>query len=61
MQVAIIDYYLSTITIFDAPDDTDVESLPGYDTAWCNYLTSKEPILVRIGKQDDFPEFHAQA
>lgn len=60
MHVAIIDYYLNQITVFEAPDGTDVESLPGYNYAWCNYMTSDEPIDIRTGKQSDFPEFNAK-
>ena len=63
MQVAVIDYCLNQITTFDLPEDVKdvgeyVESLPGYDACWCHYMVSDEPILIRIGKQSDFPEFH---
>ena len=68
MQVAIIDYCLGIITVFDLPKHIDpndgnaieeyVENLPGYDVAWCSYMTHPEAIQVRVGKQTDFPEFN---
>ena len=66
MYAAIIDYYLNQITVFEIPNDIQdpamyIESLPGYDITCCYYLTSNEPIQVRIGKQSQFPEFNAQA
>lgn len=61
MQVAIFDYMLGQITVFDVPDEEltldYVESLPGFDSSWCMYMTSKEPINIRVGSQADFPEF----
>ena len=61
MQVAIFDYMLGQITVFDVPDEEltldYVESLPGFDSSWCMYMTSKEPINIRVGSQADFPEY----
>lgn len=72
MQIAIFDYFDSSITIFPVPahieqamkEDEDfdlnewVENLPGY-TNYCYWMTGYNGgnISVRIGNQNDFPEF----
>ena len=63
MNVAIIDYMLGQITTFDVPDEEMtpdyIENLPGYNASWCMYMTSKEPINIRVGSQADSPEYRA--
>lgn len=71
MQIAIIDYELDQITIFDLPKETEkelreedvtigeyVENLPGYHPSYCSYLIAPEGIDLRIGPQEDFPEYN---
>lgn len=73
MQIAIFDYFDSSITIFPVPEeimkarqeDEDfdlnewVENLPGYDPKYCYWMSgfNEGDIKVRIGKFEDFPEF----
>ena len=48
----------------DPDEDFDlgeyIESLPGYDPTYCYWMTGAgdDDIKLRIGKQEDFPEFN---